>query len=102
MILNRRKDNMYNIIIDFPMEIDLSNYVLSNVNKTEQYIYSIYGVITHMGDSGEGGHFIAACKSPIDGYWYRYNDAFVTPITDFNKDIINFNTPYILFYQRKK
>ena len=43
MILNRRKDNMYNIIIDFPMEIDLSNYVLSNVNTTEQYIYSDRG-----------------------------------------------------------
>ena len=102
MILNRGKDNMYKVIIDFPMEIDLSNYVLSNVNKTEQYIYSIYGVITHLGDSGEGGHFIAACKSPIDGNWYRYNDAIVSPITNFNKEVTNFNTPYILFYQRKK
>ena len=102
MILNRGKDNMYKVIIDFPMEIDLSNYVLSNVNKTKQYIYSIYGVITHMGDSGEGGHFIAACKSPIDGNWYRYNDAIVSPITNFNKEVTNFNTPYILFYQRKK
>ena len=102
MILNRGKDNMYKVIIDFPMEIDLSDYVLSNVNKTEQYKYTIYGVITHMGDSGEGGHFIAACKSPIDEKWYRYNDSFVTPITDFNKEVTNFNTPYILFYQRKK
>jgi ubiquitin C-terminal hydrolase len=102
MILNRGKDNMYKVNIDFPMEIDLSNYVLSNINKTEKYIYSIYGVITHMGDSGEGGHFIAACKSPIDSKWYRYNDAFVSPIKDFNKDVTNFNTPYILFYHRKK
>ena len=102
MILNRGKDNMYKVIIDFPMEIDLSNYVLLNVNKTEKYIYSIYGVIIHMGDSSEGGYFIATCKSPIDGKWYRYNDKFVTPITDFNKEVISFNTPYILFYQRKK
>ena len=93
---------MYKVIIDFPMEIDLSNYVLLNVNKTEKYIYSIYGVIIHMGDSSEGGYFIATCKSPIDGKWYRYNDKFVTPITDFNKEVISFNTPYILFYQRKK
>jgi len=102
MILNRGKDNMYKVIIDFPMEIDLSNYVLLNVNKTEKYIYSIYGVIIHMGDSSEGGYFIATCKSPIDGKWYRYNDKFVTPITDFNKEVTSFNTPYILFYQRKK
>ena len=92
---------MFKVIIDFPMELDLSSYVLSNVNN-EKYIYSIYGVITHLGDSGEGGHFIASCKSPIDNNWYRYNDAFVSPITDFEKDVKNFNTPYILFYERKK
>ena len=33
MILNRGKDNMYKVIIDFPKEIDLSNYVLLNDKK---------------------------------------------------------------------
>ena len=105
MILNRGKDNIYKVIIDFPMEIDLSKYVLSNINKNEKYIYSIYGVITHIGESGGAGHFIASCKSPVENdkdKWFRYNDAYVSPITDFNKEVINFNTPYILFYQRKK
>ena len=43
---------------------------------------------------------MAACKSPIDNKWYRYNDAFVSPITNIQKEIIEFGTPYILFYQK--
>jgi len=100
MILNRGKNNIYKVIIDFPMEMDLSNYTLSSDN--EKYIYYVYGVITHLGESGEGGHFIATCKSPVDGKWYRYYDAFVSLVNDFDKEAKNFNTPYILFYQRIK
>ena len=63
----------------------------------------LYGVITHIGESGESGHFIASCKSPIENNkWYKYNDCFISPITNFNKEVVNFGTPYILFYQRKK
>ena len=65
-------------------------------------IYNLYGVITHIGQSGPYAHFVASCKSPIDDNWYRYNDAFVDPITNIQKDIIEFGTPYILFYQKNK
>ena len=101
IILNRGKDNIYKIDLPFKEQINLTNYVL---NATEQYIYNIYGVITHLGPSGESGHFIASCKSPIDNdnnKWYKYNDAMVSQITDFNKEVVNMKTPYILFYQRK-
>ena len=100
MILNRGKGNIYKIKLDFPLEIDLTPYVL---NANEKYIFSLYGVITHIGESGESGHFIASCKSPIDkNKWYKYNDSIVSAITDFNKEVVNFGTPYILFYERKK
>jgi ubiquitin C-terminal hydrolase len=102
MILNRGKDNIYDIDLPFKEEINLTNYVL---NAKEQYIYNIYGVITHLGPSGESGHFIASCKSPIDNdnnKWYKYNDAMVSKINDFNKEVVQMKTPYILFYQRKK
>jgi len=98
MILNRGKDNMYNVILNFPSEINLTNYV---INAQEQYIYTIYGVITHKGPSGQAGHFIASCKSPIDGKWYRYNDSIVSEINDFIKEVVQSPTPYILFYERK-
>ena len=99
MILNRGKDNMYNVNLNITPEIDLTKFVL---NANEQYVYSIYGVITHKGPSGQAGHFIASCKSPIDGNWYQYNDAIVNDIVDFNKEVLNTPTPYILFYERKE
>ena len=99
MILNRGKDNMYNVNLNITQEIDLTKFVL---NANEKYIYSIYGVITHKGPSGQAGHFIASCKSPIDGKWYQYNDAMVNDIVDFNKEVANSPTPYILFYERKQ
>ena len=54
-----------------------------------------------MGKDNSNGHFIAACKSFIDNRWYRYNDAVVSEITNFEKDIVDFGLPYILLYKRK-
>ena len=76
--------------------LSISNYY------SKKIIYSLYGVVTHIGQSGPNAHFIASCKSPVDGKWYRYNDAIVNMITDVKKEIIDFGTPYILFYQKEK
>ena len=99
LILNRGKDNKYNIKLDFKEKIDLSQYVLQK--EKPQIIYSLYGVITHIGQSGPSAHFVASCKSPVDFNWYRYNDSFVSPINNVQKDVIDFGTPYILFYQKE-
>jgi len=101
IILNRGKNNIYKVILDYPLEMDLSNYVISSINN-EKYIYSLYGVIAYREDSGKKIHYIATCKSPLDGKWFRYDDINVIPISDLNKEVLNFNIPYILFYQRKK
>ena len=65
-----------------------------------QINYILYGVITHIGQSGPNAHFVASCKSPVDDNWYRYNDSMVEAISDIQKEVINFGTPYILFYQK--
>ena len=98
LILNRGKDNMYNVKIDFDERIDITNFVLQR--DRPQLIYNLYGVITHIGQSGPYAHFVATCKSPIDNRWYRYNDSIVQPIKNMQKEVFNFGTPYILFYQR--
>jgi len=98
LILNRGKGNMYDVKLDFSEEIDITQFVLRN--DFSQIIYNLYGVITHIGQSGPNAHFVASCKSPIDDEWYRYNDAFVNQITNFQKEVIEFGTPYILFYQK--
>ena len=100
MILNRGKGNIFNIKLDFSLQIDITDFVLTKSQNRE--IYNLYGVITHLGQSGPNAHFVAACKSPVDGYWYRYNDAIVTQINNFQNDIYNFGTPYILFYEKQK
>ena len=100
LILNRGKGNMYNVKLDFTETIDITQFVL--FQDIPQNIYDLYGVITHIGESGPNAHFIASCKSPIDNNWYRYNDSIVNHINNIQKDVIDFGTPYILFYQKRK
>ena len=64
--------------------------------------YKLIGVVTHMGESGASGHFIANAKSPIDNEWYTYNDDLVYKVDNFKKQIIDYAMPYILFYQKEK
>ena len=84
--------------MDFIETIDITQFVQQK--DRPQLIYNLYGVITHIGQSGPNAHFVASCKSPIDNKWYRYNDAFVNPINNLQKEVIEFGTPYILFYQK--
>jgi len=98
LILNRGKGNIYDVKLDFSEIIDITQFV--EQKDVPQLIYNLYGVITHIGESGPNAHFVASCKSPIDNKWYRYNDAFVNPITNIQKEIFEFGTPYILFYQK--
>jgi len=98
LILNRGKNNIYKVKMDFRITIDITNYVIQK--DKPRIVYNLYGVITHLGESGPNAHFIATCKSPVDGNWYRYNDAKVDQIVDFNRDVHNFGNPYILFYEK--
>ena len=100
IILNRGKNNIFDVQLDFTLQIDLTDFALLKQNNRE--IFDLYGVITHLGQSGPNAHFVASCKSPIDGKWYRYNDAIVSPINDIQRDVINFGKPYILFYKKNK
>ena len=99
LILNRGRNNIYNVKLFFNETIDITQYVV--LNNGNKWIYNLYGVITHIGQSGPNAHFVASCKSPVNNNWYRYNDAIVNPINDIQKEVINFGTPYILFYQKQ-
>ena len=100
IILNRGKGNIYKIKLDFQQDLDITDFVIQK--ERDRIKYKLYGVITHLGESGPNAHFVASCKSPVDGNWYRYNDAFVDPIPNFQKDIYNFGNPYILFYEKQQ
>ena len=98
LILNRGKGNIYDVKLDFYENIDITQFVLQK--DKPKITYNLYGVITHIGKSGPNAHFVASCKNYITNKWYRFNDAIVSPITDDKKEVIDFGTPYILFYHR--
>ena len=99
LILNRGKGNIYDVKLEFSETIDITQFVLQK--DKPQLFYNLYGVITHIGQSGPNAHFVASCKSSINNKWYRFNDAFINPISNIKKEVIEFGTPYILFYQKQ-
>ena len=96
LLLNRGVGIQFKIKLEFTTELDITNYVIQNNGSIK---YKLVGVITHLGESGSGGHFIAHCLSPIDNQWYTYNDAIVSKTDDFQKQIIDLGMPYLLFYK---
>ena len=100
LVLNRGQGTQFRVKMEFCPELNLTNFFEAKQNN-QSIIYDLIGVVTHMGESGASGHFIATCKSPIDGLWYQYNDDLAYRVKDFNKEILNYAMPYILFYQKR-
>ena len=92
--LNRGKGLEFDIKLNFPEYIDISNYVYYK-DKSPTY-YELIGIVTHFGPSSMSGHFIAFCKSFGNQQWYKYNDAMVD-LSNF-EEAKNTGVPYILFY----
>jgi ubiquitin C-terminal hydrolase len=100
LVLNRGQGTQFRVKMEFCAELNLTSFFEAKQNN-QSIIYDLIGVVTHMGESGASGHFIATCKSPIDGLWYQYNDDLAYRVHDFNKEILNYAMPYILFYQKR-
>ena len=93
LILNKEFD----IKIYFTEELDLSKYI---ERKETGYIYNLIGVISHLNESSVSRLFIAYCKDPLNGKWYKYNDAIVDEVNDFKKEVIDFAKACVLFYEK--
>ena len=97
IILNRGKGIEFEVEFNFPLRIDISNYVNS---KNKSAIYDLIGLIIHSGGNDMSGHFFAFCKSNIDHNWYLYNDGIVVMCSqNYDYEIRNKGLPYVLFYQ---
>ena len=97
IILNRGQGIQFNVKINFVEQLNLASYIQFGNTGVN---YELFGVITHLGESGMSGHFIAYCKNPISKSWYQYNDAMVNPVNNFKKEVIDFAMPYLLFYKK--
>ena len=105
IILNRGVGLEFDVKINFYEMINLGKYIekeKKDENKENEIIqYDLIGVISHLGESSDAGHFIAYCRDPIKTEnWYKYNDSFVTKVEDFQKEVVDFGMPYVLFYQK--
>lgn len=80
--------------IDIPLRADFSKYVKGY--NPSSYVYDLYGVCNHSGNSG-GGHYTANIKN-ANGKWYNFNDTHVNEIVD-DKSIIT-DKSYCLFYRK--
>ena len=108
IILNRGKDNKdFNeeFIIYEKLDFTKKNLI---VNKESYQKFFLCGVVTHLGESGSSGHFIAYCRNdPNSTEFICYNDTIVSNVSI--KDALSSNisrndfekkTPYILLYHR--
>jgi len=105
IILDRGKNNQdFKEEFQFPKELDLNtgNYVIRNDCNTKFYLQSI---ITHLGESIDGGHYIAYCRNGPNEEFLCYNDSiiFIATVNEAMSSKIFGNsnekrTPYILVY----
>ena len=95
---NKGKLNKISKQVEFPIDdLNLSQYISSDKNDPNNYIYSLYAVNYHTG-SLNSGHYWSSCKN-LDENWYLFNDGHVTK---FNTDTdVMYKDAYLLFYSRK-
>ena len=105
IVLNRGRGNLdYTGEFEFYEEINLINIVTDQNWKKK---YFLMGVISHIGESGSSGHFIAFCRNRPHTPFFCYNDASVYKMKKIDdvlgkfqsNNIYEKKTPYILFYK---
>ena len=89
------KDKIYKpLSVEFGEIIDIKGFT---DEKCKHLTYALVGVSSHIGRSGDSGHYIAYCKNLTNNQWYEFNDSIFSEC-EFNK--VNSNTSYFLVYKR--
>ena len=104
--------------IDFPLYgLNMDKYMISrsplaitdgetkvDAAITPPFSYDAYGVLRHLGSTGNGGHYISMVRDPGRGIWRRYDDertADFDPAKLAARDRLTNHEAYIVFYQRQ-
>ena len=98
LILDRGKNKKFKKQIDFYEYIDLKKYIDDKKYEFPTK-YRLIGVSTHLGNTGQYGHYISFCLCD-DNKYYCFNDSSVNKIDNKVKHKFYEGSPYILFYQR--
>jgi len=92
-----------NTPVRFPIEnLDVSPYRTASslaAAEPEPSVYDLAGMSKHIGSLG-GGHYVAYCRSSIDGEWYYFDDGSVSrcSVQEVEEDRVG---AYVLFYIRR-
>jgi ubiquitin C-terminal hydrolase len=81
--------------ITFGEIIDLTSFT---DEKCKSKTYKLIAVSTHIGRSGNTGHYIAYCKDLNTNIWHKFNDSSHEEKCNFEE--VTSNTPYFLIYKR--
>ena len=86
--------------VRFPVEgLDMSPYCgPDSAMDASSCMYDLISVVRHSGGA-DSGHYIATCKSQVNGRWYEFDDEFVTSIG--STEQLQSNDAYLLFYARR-
>lgn len=99
--------------IDFPLHgLDMGPYMIPPAPSgtqdldpatTPPYLYDAYAVMRHLGQSGNGGHYISLVKDSARGCWRKFDD---DRVTDFDPNKLKADQrlqneqAYLVFYVR--
>ena len=104
--------------IDFPIrELIMDDFVIARQHPavpdqdgkmespatTPPFNYDAYGVIRHLGNTGDGGHYISIVKDPGRGVWRKFDDERhydLEPNKLSTRDRLQNGEAYIVFFQR--
>ncbi|OHT01712.1 hypothetical protein TRFO_31374 [Tritrichomonas foetus] len=97
---------------EYPLSIDMSQFLADDVPKPDDMIYDLYGILVHAGDE-INGHFYAYLRTdPDDDQWYLFNDSSVSFASEQQAVSNNFGgkkneerqhySAYILIYMKRK
>ncbi|KAJ3129556.1 hypothetical protein HK098_001032 [Nowakowskiella sp. JEL0407] len=65
---------------EFPLVIDLDEFLADDADKSVKNRYHLHGVLVHSGDL-HGGHYCAFIKPEKEDKWFKFDDDRVVPVT---------------------
>ncbi|OCT48518.1 ubiquitin hydrolase [Cladophialophora carrionii] len=86
-----------------PAQPDQDGRMNMELATTAPYTYDAYGVLRHLGNSGDGGHYVSIVKDQGRGCWRKFDDerhVDLDPNKLSSRDRLQNGEAYILFYQR--
>jgi ubiquitin C-terminal hydrolase len=82
--------------VDYPVELDMEEYISEYAMDGENGKYRLYAVVRHSGGL-EGGHYYTYARNHINDKWYLFDDGDVYWVEE--AEVLGCNG-YILFYEK--